>query len=74
MWCTIVPKVEVHIKVGGYDSSKLVDLKTDIFGEDRETEVVVAKKFHMKNPKLYHPDRIAMRAQLNLQSDEREIS
>lgn len=48
MWCTIVPKVEVHIKVGGYDSSKLVDLKTDIFGEDRETEVVVAKKFHMK--------------------------
>ena len=48
MRCTIVPKVEVIIKSFGDDPLKFINWKTDILGEHRETEVVVAQEFHVK--------------------------
>jgi hypothetical protein len=48
MGSAIVPEVEIHIKTRGNDTTKLIDVETNLFGENREPKMVGAKKFHMK--------------------------
>jgi hypothetical protein len=40
--------MEVDIKRGRDNTMKSIDLKAHVFRENRETEMIVAQKFHMK--------------------------
>jgi len=42
MWSTIIPDMEITIKRGSGDSVELIDVKTDLFRENEEAEVIVA--------------------------------
>jgi hypothetical protein len=44
----IIPKMKINIKRGGCDTTKIVNMKSDLLREDREAEVVVVEKFDMK--------------------------
>ena len=40
--------MKIDVKGGADHSAKLVNMKTNLFGEDRETKMIGAQKFHMK--------------------------
>jgi hypothetical protein len=48
MRSTLIPEVKVDIKGGSDYSAKFVDFESNSFGENRETKMIVAQKFHMK--------------------------
>lgn len=46
--CTIVPRMEVHIKGGGSNTTAIVNEEADLLREHRDAKTIVAKKLHMK--------------------------
>jgi hypothetical protein len=45
MRSAIVLEVEKRIKTRGNDTTELIDVESNLFGENGETKMVVAKKF-----------------------------
>lgn len=48
MGSAIIPEVEIAIERRANDPAKLINMKTHLFQENRETEVIVAQKLDME--------------------------
>lgn len=48
MGSPIVPEMKVNIKVGGDDTAKIIDIESNILGENRKAKMIVAQKFDVK--------------------------